>query len=313
MDAAGRESWHAVADAVLAAPGIVMMLGAADVGKTTTATRLAATAVGAGLHTAVVDADIGQSDIGPPATVGWGMVGTPVRHMAEIAPAGLWFVGDTSPQQMYRYVLQGTAELTARARGRGAQVVVVDTTGWVEGAGAVAAKLRKIRRLAPRHIVAIQRDREVEPILARIPDGTTVHRLRPAAAVRIRTAAERRAFRRRQFAGYFAAAHRISVDARRVAFARPALFEGTWVPPSRVLANVPAAALRHLLVGLADSRGTIMSVGTILRVDARLRRLLIMAADVAPDAVRSVAWGMLRVAPSGREEGRLSGMPAVAS
>jgi polynucleotide 5'-hydroxyl-kinase GRC3/NOL9 len=283
-----------------------MMLGAVDVGKTTTATRVAGAAVRAGRRTAVVDADVGQSDLGPPATVGWGMMSTPVRYMDEIVPAGLWFAGDTSPQHVYRYVLDGTAALASRARRRGAQVVVVDTTGWIEGAGAVAAKLRKVRRLAPRHIIAIQRGQEVEPILSRVPPGTIVHRLRPAPGVRTRTAAERRAFRERRFAAYFAGAQPVVLDTRRVAFEHSTVFRETWMPADRVLAEVPSGALRHLLVGLGGSRGTIMAVGTILRAEPRLSRLSIMAPAVAPGAVHSLAWGIIRVAPSGREEGRLS-------
>ncbi len=290
----------------MAAPGIVMMLGAVDVGKTTTATRLTGAALGAGVPTAVVDADPGQSDLGPPATVGWGPVRTPVRFMAEIPLAVLWFVGDTSPRHVHRYLVEGTLEAAARASEQGAQIVIVDTTGWVEGAGAVAAKLRKIRRLAPRHIVAIQRDREVEPILAHAPSTTVVHRLRPAPEVRARSAQERREVRERKFAGYFASAATVSLDMRRIVARRPTVYAGRSIPPDRVLPAVPPDALRHLLVGLADRRGTIMAMGTVAEVDPVLRRLSVVAPRVPPDAVWSVQWGVLRVTPAGREAGRLS-------
>lgn len=289
-----------------------MMLGAVDVGKTTTATRLAAAAARAGVAAAVVDADTGQSDLGPPAAVGWGPVRTPVRRMDAIPLAGLWFVGDTAPQRVYRYLLQGTLALTGRARRQGAQIVVVDTTGWIEGAGA-AAKIRKIRRLAPRHLVAIQRDGEVEPILAHVPRDTVVHRLRPAPAVRRRSAAERRALRARRFAGYFAGVAELVLDLREVTPQRPAVYRGRWVPPSRVLADVPPEALRHLLVGLADRRGTIMAMGTVVEADPVGRRLAVAAPRVPARAVRFVQWGVLRVTPAGREAGRLSdriGAPA---
>ena len=295
-----------MASAVVASPGTVMMLGAVDVGKTTTATHLAAAAVQAGIAAAVVDADTGQSDLGPPAAVGWGPVRTPVRRMDAIPPAGLWFVGDTDPRRVYRHLLQGTLALTGRARRQGAKIVVVDTTGWIEGAGA-AAKVRKIHRLAPRHLVAIQRDSEVEPILAHVPGDTVVHRLRPAPAARSRSAAERRAFREGRFAGYFARAAELVLDLREVTPQRPALYRGRWVPPSRVLAEIPPAALRHLLVGLADRRGTIMAMGTIVETDPAGRRLVVAAPDLPAQAVRVVQWGVLRVTPAGREAGRLSG------
>ncbi len=289
-----------------------MMLGAVDVGKTTTATHLAAAVVRAGMAAAVVDADTGQSDLGPPAAVGWGPVRTPVRRMDAVPPAGLWFVGDTAPQRVYRYLLQGTLELTGRARRQGAKIVVVDTTGWIEGAGA-AAKVRKIRLLAPRHLVAIQRGREVEPILAHVPRDTVVHRLRPAPAARSRSAAERRALREGRFAGYFSGAAELMLDLHDVIPERPALYRGRRVAPSRVLADIPRDALRHLLVGLADRRGTIMAMGTIVEADPVGRRLIVAAPAVAARAVRFVQWGVLRVTPGGREAGRLSdriGAPA---
>jgi polynucleotide 5'-hydroxyl-kinase GRC3/NOL9 len=307
-----------VVHAIVAEPGAVMMLGTVDVGKTTAAVRFAAAAVRAGLAAAVVDADIGQSDIGPPAAVGWGPVLRPVRRMAGIPAAGLWFAGDTAPQRVYRYVVEGTAALAARARRRGARIVVVDTTGWVEGAGA-AAKLRKIRRLRPRHVVAIQRDAEVEPILAAVPPGTIVHRLRPAPGVRRRSAGERRAARAIAFARYFAGAPAWALDLRRITLQRPALYGGRWIPPSRVLAQVPPAALRHLLVGLADRRGTIMAMGTIADADPARHMLTVVA---PARSVRNggdlrepyaVQWGILRVTPAGREQGRLSDPAGVPS
>lgn len=294
-----------MASAIVASPGVVMMLGAVDVGKTTTATHLAAAAVRAGVAAAVVDADTGQSDLGPPAAVGWGPVRTPVRRLDAIPPAGLWFVGDTTPQWVYRYLLEGTLALTGRARLQGAEIVIVDTTGWIDDAGA-AAKIRKVRRLVPRHVVAIQRAGEVEPILAHVPRDTVVHRLRPASAVRRRSAAERRALRGRRFAGYFAGAAELVLDLGDVTPQRPAVYRERWIPPSRVLTDVPPAALRHLLVGLADLRGTIMAMGTIVEADPVGRRLVVAAPRVPASAIRFVQWGVLRVTPAGREAGRLS-------
>jgi polynucleotide 5'-hydroxyl-kinase GRC3/NOL9 len=294
-----------VAGAIVGSPGIVMMLGATDVGKTTTATRLAGAAVRAGVPAAVVDGDTGQSDLGPPAAVGWGPVHGAVRRMAGIPLAGLWFVGDTSPQRVYRHLVEGAIALTACARRQGAQIVIVDTTGWIEGAGA-AAKLRKIRRLAPRHLVAIQRDREVEPILAHVPRDTVVHRLRPAPAVRRRSAQERRALREAQFGRYFDGSALFALDADDIALQRDTIYRGRWIPPSRVLAEVPPDALRYLLVGLADRRGTIMAMGTVADVDPAQRRIAVVAPSVPPRAVRFVQWGVLRVTPAGREAGRLS-------
>ena len=62
--------WQDHIDDVKASPGTVVVVGAIDVGKTTFCALLASQGVEAGIPTAVVDADMGQSEIGPPTTIG---------------------------------------------------------------------------------------------------------------------------------------------------------------------------------------------------------------------------------------------------
>jgi polynucleotide 5'-hydroxyl-kinase GRC3/NOL9 len=299
--------WRETVRAVLDAPGTVMMLGQVDVGKTTAATDLASAAVRAGVPTAVVDADTGQSDLGPPTTVGAGIVSGPVRRMSDIPLLAAVFVGDTSPQLLHGHLVDGSARLVALAQDRGSRVIVIDTTGWVEGAAGVAAKVREIARVHPRHLIAIQRDGEVEPILAKIPSTTVAHRLRPSRFVRRRTSEERRAFRERMFARYFRGSRPFSLDVRMVPADRPLWYAGAWIPQARMLADVPSDALRHLLVGLADAEGYLVALGTVTDVFPAAHRVDILAPLDSLARVRILQWGALRVAPSGREEGRLAG------
>jgi len=296
-------------EAVLDAPGTVMMLGAVDVGKTTLATALANVAVRAGRRTAVVDTDTGQSDLGLPTTVGLGLMRGRAGRMSEIPLAAACFVGDTSPSGLYRYLVDGAVRLIARAQRWEAQVIVVDTTGWIEGPAAVAAKVRKIRRIRPHHLIAIQRGSEVEPILARVPETTVVHRLRPSPRARLRSRDERRAFRERRFAAYFAHPRRVVIDMRRFPAHRPVVYRGSRIPPHRVLQDVPPAALRHLLVGLAGRDGVLVALGTLARAEPAAGRLQVLTPGVSLAGVRRLQWGALRVAPSGREEGRLGEAP----
>ena len=299
--------WTETVRAVLDAPGTVMMLGPVDVGKTTAATDLASAAVHAGLTTAVVDADTGQSDLGPPTTVGVGVLGGPVCKMSDIPLLAAVFVGDTSPQPLYGYLVDGSTRLVALAQDRGSRVIVVDTTGWVEGAAAVAAKAREITRVQPRHLIAIQRGEEVEPILAKISSAMMVHRFAPSPHVRRRTPEERRAFRESVFARYFRGSRPFSVDLRRVPADRPVRYAGARIPQARMLAEIPPDSLRHLLVGLADREGYLVALGTVTHVVPSAHSVEILAPLESLAQVRLLQWGMLRVAPSGREEGRLAG------
>ncbi|HLJ58654.1 MAG TPA: Clp1/GlmU family protein [bacterium] len=299
--------WRKAISAILDAPGVVVILGSVDVGKTTFATALANGAVRAGRRPAIVDADTGQSDLGPPTTVGLGMVDRPVRRMIEIPLRAAYFVGDTSPRDTHRFVVDGIVRLITRAQALGASTIVVDTTGWIEGAAAVAAKVREVRAAEPRHVVAIQRAEEVEAILARMPGGVTVHRLRPDLRARKRSSRERRAFREHQFAQYFRDARTLTLNLDTVRQERSVVHAGRRVPAARIVAELPARELRHRLVGLADADGGLVALGTVLGVRPGGVALDIAAPRRSVEAVSTLQWGMLRVSPAGREESRAPG------
>jgi len=84
-------------DSILAAElRRILVLGATGVGKSSFCRFLGERLLSAGREVAVVDADIGQKDIGPPAavTLGYPRLSTPLE---EIRPVRFFFVGATSP------------------------------------------------------------------------------------------------------------------------------------------------------------------------------------------------------------------------
>ena len=80
----------------------------------------------------VVDADLGQSDIGPPTTVGLGRLCPPVERLADAEVLGLYFVGSTSPQGHLLPTVLGTRMMTEKALRLGLDRVIVDTSGLVK-------------------------------------------------------------------------------------------------------------------------------------------------------------------------------------
>ncbi len=76
--------WERAAEAVLARPGVVMLLGASDSGKTTLGRILAEKLTAAGRTVGLVDGDVGQSSIGPPTTVGLAIL--PPDHRFPVSP-----------------------------------------------------------------------------------------------------------------------------------------------------------------------------------------------------------------------------------
>jgi len=158
-------TWAAALEAAAAAR-VTLVLGANDAGKTTLVTRLAGALADAGHTVGVVDADLGQSDVGPPTTVGLGRVRRPLERLADAELVALEFLGVTSPARCMRETAEATARLVRRALELGHDRVLVDTSGLVEGHFGRALKRLKIDRVGPDVLVALQRTDEVEPLLS---------------------------------------------------------------------------------------------------------------------------------------------------
>src|SRR5919108_2095332 len=136
---------------LLAAPGTVFLLGGIDTGKTTFGIELARRATAAGIPTAVVDADVGQSVVGPPTTVGLRFCdGLDDVSLDTLRSAdALSFVGSIGPQGHMLGLVTGTGKLVLAAREAGCRLIIVDTTGFVAGLGGQALKFHKMNLVRP--------------------------------------------------------------------------------------------------------------------------------------------------------------------
>lgn len=183
------ESWKPHIESVMGSPGVVVIVGATDTGKTSLCTLLANEAVRSGLKAAVVDGDLGQSEIGPPTTVGMGFVESGIQSLGEIRARSLYFVGSTTPIGNLLSSATGMKRLTDEALTHGPDLVIADTSGLVQGATARRLKTHKIELLRPKHILAIQRTGEAEHFLRLFDtwEDCAVHRLVPSPLVRPKT------------------------------------------------------------------------------------------------------------------------------
>ena len=206
-------SWQPALEAARAR-GAIIVLGAVDSGKSTLAAVLAQQARGAGRAVALVDADIGQSSIGPPACVGMARVTSDIRSLDDLHAEAIDFVGACSPAG---HLLQCAAAASAMARAAisaGAETLIVDTTGLVSGPSARALKSAKVRILDPNVLIAIERDDEVEHLVAHYEARArpTIIRLPPSRSVKQRSREERAARRQRKFAACLVGAKSIELS-----------------------------------------------------------------------------------------------------
>lgn len=214
--------WGRAADAILARPGVVVLLGATDSGKTTLCRILAEHWTAAGRTVGLVDGDIGQSSIGPPATVGLAILSPGHRFPVSPSPRFLYFVGSTSPRGHLLPLIIGTQALVQSARDQGAQIVLVDTTGLISGSVAASLKWHKLQAIRPQHVLALQRQGELEPILHLVEGQASlqIHRLPVSAKAVRRGHAARRAYREERFREYFASASQHDLQWKDLRFSR---------------------------------------------------------------------------------------------
>jgi len=257
--------------------GVIVVLGAIDSGKTTFGRAIARGAVEAGRTVALVDSDIGQSTIGPPATVGLKVVRDPAALEPEAVaePDALAFVGSTSPQGHVLPLVTGTELMLRQAHESGADLVIVDTTGFVSGVQGQLLKFHKLEVVRPDVVVGMQRGQELDPMFGIIQRffASEVIAL-PVHPDVVSTSAERRAALRE--------------EAMRRYFRDP--LQRWRVKPTVFMPALPALfdlrLLHGLLVGLSDGKGNYPGIGYLEHsVEDDVLRLVSPAAE-APKALR---------------------------
>jgi polynucleotide 5'-hydroxyl-kinase GRC3/NOL9 len=313
-------SWRRSADAILAGRrGRVLVMGATDCGKSTYSAFLTASLRTGGVASAFVDADVGQKDVGPPATITLVRVGRK-GELASAAASALYFVGSVNPIGHFLPMIVGTRRLVDAAH---ADWVVISTPGLVEGPGR-ALNAYQIESLQPDVIVAIQRAQELEPTLR--PHGNhRIHRLQPSRKATTKSQVARRRAREQAFRAYFAGSRVVVLDLRHVRVQRARLFSGEpfkdgqfvyaeRTPEGVVAIGGPAPGANraqdvlppdfadNLLCGAVNAEGECCGLGIVERIDFA-RGQLHLYTPLTRRQIRAVQFGDLYVGRDGEELG----------
>lgn len=269
--------------------GTLLVAGPAGSGKSTLARWLVGQLARTLDRVALVDCDPGQTNVGVPGCVGMALTGP------WEAPAAAWFVGARTPARHTLPLVVGAARLADRARARGAQAVVLDAPGMVDGALArvlhhhlaAAAGVDQVIGIAPRHGAAGPvHGRGLEDLLALLDaPERRVERVGPAAGARDRSPEERRRHREARFAAHLAGATTRLFSPRRVVGADWRFGGIADLAPGTVL-------------GLLDGEGFCLGLGVVEEVHAD--RLAVRTPVAEVPVVRLVA-GDFRLDPDGRE------------
>ena len=297
----------------------VLVLGAVDRGKSTYCAFLSQRCLAAGLRVAVVDTDIGQKDIGPPATLTLGYPEA-TRSLAEVSPVAWYFIGATSPTGHLLPMIVGLRHLLDIAR---AACIIMNTTGFIHGPGRVL-KGYKIEAVQPDVIVALEQGRELRALLQAYRHYRIL-RLPASAYATPKTFEQRRAARERAFVRYFATASAVELALRQVIFQRALLFTGRKLEQKDFLYAehtgegilaiaaeeqvgtpgvhvLPVGFEHNLLCGVANRRNEGVGLALIVHIDFA-RETITLRTPVPVAQIKVVQFGTLYVQADGQELG----------
>lgn len=321
-------------------PRVVLILGEVDTGKSFFSTYIANMLVGQNLRVAVVDGDAGQSDVGPPTTLGVVVVERPVVFLQEVQPHAAYFIGSMSPAGHILEFMVGIKRMVERGLEK-ADVTVVNTAGWTAGGPGRALRLYEMELLNPDIIVALQRGKELEHLL-KCMDQTKVRRISVSKQVRPRSRSDRTFLRELALARYFEGAGRLALDLRKVLLERcyfrtgepidprslgdasivyaEKIPEGLFIVVSGELDDKKAQELKakfrnlhiirswdakNVIVGLANSNNELVGLGVIDEIDYVREKLAVITPVKDASHIAAVQFGSMKITPRGKEIGTI--------
>jgi len=300
MEISAPEEWYALLDILEKERGIAIIIGATDTGKSTLAKFLILNLCRRGLKVALVDADIGQSSLGPPATIGFAVFKSDPDWEVVLSPPEIFFVGSTTPEGHFPLFLKGVKRMVDKALSYGTELILVDTTGFVSGEAGKELKRRKIDLISPRFILALQKSDEIEHILGLYQENPLykILRLPLSEKVRPRSMEERRTNRANRFREYFKDAVIQELAAEEVRI------EGEVLDPNGEAIPLDwSLRISGILAGLKDSNDETLALGIIknyleekntVRVSTPLRDI---------QTVKTIRLSSLKIIPIYEDEG----------
>ena len=300
MEILAPKKWFDVLDVLQEEKGVAIILGATDTGKSTLAKFLIFNLCQRGLKVALVDADIGQSFLGPPTTIGLAVFKSHPDWEVVLSLPEIFFVGATTPEGYFPIHLKGVKRMVDKAPSYGAEVIIVDTTGFILGETGKELKRRKIDLLSPRFIMALQKSDEIEHVLdlyKRILFSKS-YRLPLSEKVSPKSMEERRINRTNKFRDYFKNSVIQELGIEKVQI------EGEVLDPNGDPIPLDwSLRINGLLIGLKDSNDEALALGVTRNYfeEKRVVRILTPLRDI--QGVKTIQLSSLKVIPLYEDEG----------
>lgn len=278
-------SWSVAAEALKEMKqGRVAVIGVTDVGKSTLCVYLVNRLMGQKMS--IIDADVGQADLGPPTTIGRAEPRNSITALTELEPDARIFIGDTSPGPVKGKLIDGIRRLCARAED---SFTIINTDGWIMDPEAIQYKTDLIAQTKPDLVIGLGFGNELQPIL--VGSRAQSMNVEPAKEALLRSRSDRR---------------KIRIDGYR------RFLQGgsvrTFTPPD-VQLSIPEnlsflnesdrSEFRNIIVGLLDENRYLEQIGVLVAFEPGTLRVYCKPTL----GTRTIELGYLRLATDGKELG----------
>ena len=208
---------------------LILIYGAMDVGKSTLTVLIANKALNDGRSVAVIDADVGQNDVGPPTTIALTRIKSPITHLRQLSAEKLIFIQTTSVERIWDRVIKAIHKLVNYARESwNIDTIIVNTDGWISGDEAVRYKAQMVEELAPTHVVVLRREDETNRLIEELKTESVIVLPAPFSA-RVRSREDRKIHRDMGYGRFLFPIREVSLDLHKVKIANLPVLWGNEV------------------------------------------------------------------------------------
>jgi len=178
----------------------IIVIGDVDTGKTEFCKYLINSGLKKGYRVGVLDLDIGQSHIGPPGSLGFGIATKRIRKLSSIRATIIHPMNALSPAGISERILIGLKSLLTKIP-EDIDLLVIDTTGYIRTEEALKLKIQKIKLINPDRIVLIEHTKELDKLTKEL-DLSKVYKFPVDSKTRRKSIEERAKFREKSALKY---------------------------------------------------------------------------------------------------------------
>ncbi|MCD6300854.1 MAG: GTPase [Staphylothermus sp.] len=136
----------------------IAIVGGVDSGKSSFSILLSNLALEKGLNPSIIDADVGQADIGPPCFISMAYPSEQVIWMRFLKPAKMKFIGDIKPQNNTSNIIYKVKEFVQIALRDNREPVIIDTDGWINDIPSLLYKAKLLLELRPDVLIVLGKE-----------------------------------------------------------------------------------------------------------------------------------------------------------